>query len=633
VTDLQTRTPDQLPAAVAISPNDLTVVQSPLGPVLKIPVGDLTPVLRSKRPEAPAVQRLLTSRSGDKFHAAEYGCTGSYAHDATQSLADMNQYLQDGAEIDFGGPDLPYGGDYRVTDTWFITRHLRPKARFSRLVGVMADNTKDLVHIRPAAEVRNMVFTGWRLGFNSGGRTALRVGNHNVGFLHAIFDNLQVNSGPGGWGIELEGVGTHFNTLRNNYVNSVAFLEDGATKVPLRGSIKLNCADATKVYDNLTSGVGVGCLVDIVSGAQTTAIHDNGFVNRDGGLFHSRGGKVRAWNNTYEQSIEPLLPVPGATRTSNVHQGTYKAHIVAYGSAYATAQFTGSVVGNVLTVTAIAQGAILIGASIFDAAGNISPHIRISVAITGGGGLGTYRLSDSVPTAIPSQTFMLVSEPIQTVSHQHENFGSGSNNDASVILVGNTESFVFDQNDYCSLGQSGADIISIGNTNKGHIYGDRGTLGGLTRAAIASRGTVNTLDPRDLFRLTDNGVESYGYVARKGAAALGALGGGWTASPSFAFWTEQGDHLHFKGNLLVDATAGANGGGYLIGNLPLGSRVKEQTIVSVPNSLTATPSTLVFYPNGDVRCNLGVNSSSALYMAMIPPIPVQGRSTYFSTPI
>jgi len=59
----------------------------------------------------------------------------------------------------------------------------------------------------------------------------------------------------------------------------------------------------------------------------------------------------------------------------------------------AAADFTGSISGTTLTVTAVASGTLAIGQALFDATGDLAPGTTITALGTGSGGTGTYTVS------------------------------------------------------------------------------------------------------------------------------------------------------------------------------------------------------------------------------------------------
>lgn len=67
-----------------------------------------------------------------------------------------------------------------------------------------------------------------------------------------------------------------------------------------------------------------------------------------------------------------------------------------------SAQFTASVSGSVLTVTAVASGTLAVGQRILDASGNIPAGTKITALGTGAGGTGTYTLN--ITATVGSET-------------------------------------------------------------------------------------------------------------------------------------------------------------------------------------------------------------------------------------
>ena len=61
----------------------------------------------------------------------------------------------------------------------------------------------------------------------------------------------------------------------------------------------------------------------------------------------------------------------------------------------AAADFTGSISGTTLTVSAVASGALAVGQTLFDATGDLAPGTKITALGTGSGGTGTYTVSIS----------------------------------------------------------------------------------------------------------------------------------------------------------------------------------------------------------------------------------------------
>ena len=78
------------------------------------------------------------------------------------------------------------------------------------------------------------------------------------------------------------------------------------------------------------------------------------------------------------------------------------------------AVFTGSVAGDVLTVSAVASGVIAVGQTISDALGGIIPGTIITALGSGTGGTGTYTLSNS--QGVGSRTIMAARPTLNSVT-------------------------------------------------------------------------------------------------------------------------------------------------------------------------------------------------------------------------
>lgn len=88
---------------------------------------------------------------------------------------------------------------------------------------------------------------------------------------------------------------------------------------------------------------------------------------------------------------------------SNANTLVQNAIIAAFtqGVISAASVFTGSIAGNVLTITTITSGAIAIGQVLSDTSGALSGGTQITGFLTGGGGAGTYTVS--VPQTVASE--------------------------------------------------------------------------------------------------------------------------------------------------------------------------------------------------------------------------------------
>jgi hypothetical protein len=93
----------------------------------------------------------------------------------------------------------------------------------------------------------------------------------------------------------------------------------------------------------------------------------------------------------------PLVP-------SNAQAQIQNALLAAFAGDSLSASFTGSISGTTLTVTAVDLGTIVIGQTVSDLTGNVTPGTTISGPGTGTGGIGTYALSVSQNVASEAMT-------------------------------------------------------------------------------------------------------------------------------------------------------------------------------------------------------------------------------------
>jgi hypothetical protein len=93
----------------------------------------------------------------------------------------------------------------------------------------------------------------------------------------------------------------------------------------------------------------------------------------------------------------PLVPSNAAVQIQN-------ALIAAFAGAVLSANFTGSISGNTLTVTAVASGTIAVGQILSDLTGAISAGTTISSLGSGTGGIGTYAVNVNQAVASESMT-------------------------------------------------------------------------------------------------------------------------------------------------------------------------------------------------------------------------------------
>ncbi|RYG89619.1 MAG: hypothetical protein EON59_01120 [Alphaproteobacteria bacterium] len=276
-----------------------------------------------------AVNRTAMSKMRETVHVADFGAKGDYSTDDTVAIqAAINACPAGGTVLFDGGFVEGQGGDYKVTSTLNITRHVNLEGKNSRIVGVMRNTATDLIRVQPAAEIRNWTCRGLVLSFNSNGRDALSIGNGTVGFLHAIIESCNINSGAGGFGIRFSGVGTHLNTVRNCVISGTTFAENAITKTPERGGIMLAGADGTQIYDNELMGKGCGIVVGLVNGSFKTEIVRNAIVSRDVGVYLNQAQQVDIVSNQFEQG----LGNQESEGNPNYNKATYKGHVVVFGS-------------------------------------------------------------------------------------------------------------------------------------------------------------------------------------------------------------------------------------------------------------------------------------------------------------
>jgi hypothetical protein len=123
------------------------------------------------------------------------------------------------------------------------------------------------------------------------------------------------------------------------------------------------------------------------------------FAGEDGGARQKIGGTVFA--SRFYAGIQALWA--GAQIVS-----------ILVGSANADAcEFTGSIAGSVLNVTAVASGVLAAGQTIKDAAGLIAPSTQIMSFGSGSGGLGSYNLS--ISQTISSEAMLAINPTLYEV--------------------------------------------------------------------------------------------------------------------------------------------------------------------------------------------------------------------------
>ena len=93
----------------------------------------------------------------------------------------------------------------------------------------------------------------------------------------------------------------------------------------------------------------------------------------------------------------PLVP-------SDAQQQIQNALLAAFAGNTLSASFTGSVAGTTLTVSDIESGTIVVGQTLSDLSGNVTPGTTITAVGTGTGGVGTYTVSQTQNVASEAMT-------------------------------------------------------------------------------------------------------------------------------------------------------------------------------------------------------------------------------------
>lgn len=495
-----------------------------------------------KRPEAPAALRLLSARNDEIIYAKDYGLTGDYAQDATESLRDALHAVPNGGVIEFShGFDV--GAEFKVTDTLLIDRRISLRGKSSRLIGVMADDCRDLVRYAPTSEIRGVSVTGMRLGFNAGGRHALNFGDGHIGILGCTIADNDIVGGTGGYALYMDGVGgpgNHFNNILRNSI--------GGTSLRA-GGIYLGCADGTSVKDNIIYGVGHGICCSLINGAYKTNISGNAITSRDIGILIVAGQQIDIEHNQFEQGRIPNMDA--------LNQARRKAHIVVDGT----------------TPMGIGQAPI---------------------------------------------------EEVRDIRIIANNFGSGSNQDSSIIIAGPSIDIIIDENVFANLGRSGFDIALLGQECRWTRVGPRNRAYG--NRGVGPRRSPNTADPKTLIRMLDRGNGTYGFAARRRAN----LASGWTG-PELIYWKDEQDVLHFEGRLKAGNNLAQTSTGCRIMQLADGFRPARPTLLTVPTDGSQMLSLLLVEPDGFVRCHQTVPPNSSLDFGSVS-LAIKGRSAYLSGP-
>ncbi len=101
----------------------------------------------------------------------------------------------------------------------------------------------------------------------------------------------------------------------------------------------------------------------------------------------------------------------GPTVPSSADQQIQSALIAAFTGETLSAEFTGSVAGNTLTVSAVASGTLAVGQVVSDLTGNLTANTTITGLGTGAGGIGTYIVAPNQTVASEGMTANVTKAP------------------------------------------------------------------------------------------------------------------------------------------------------------------------------------------------------------------------------
>jgi Pectate lyase superfamily protein len=236
------------------------------------------------------------------FLAAAAQSTAPTLVSVAQFGAGGHNDLADGAAIQRALDEAPLGSDlvfppgvYRVDRQLNVSRHVNLVGQGATILGDFGRNTgADLLAVNVVdgdhVDNRNQRIEGLNIGFVSGGRNTLAVTNQppNVANIGMLIQNNLIGTLPASTGnaVRMEGIGTHFNTIRDCQIENGIYLAG---------------ADGMTVSGCLIFGFKVAVTVDVVAGAFQTRILDNGLVARDGALRLIGGSQVYFEHNQVEQ--------------------------------------------------------------------------------------------------------------------------------------------------------------------------------------------------------------------------------------------------------------------------------------------------------------------------------------------
>lgn len=194
------------------------------------------------------------------------------------------------------GCDLIFpAGTYQISRQLDVRRKMNLIGEGAILMGAFDDRAdEDMLAINVTddgnRDNRCQRIAGLRAAFTGGGRNLIRVGNQspNIANMGMLIENcvLTAHQNSRGHCIRFDGVGTHFNTVRD------CQLENG---------VYLACADGMTISGCSIFGHRPAVTLDLIEGAFQTRIIGNGLVARDGALHIRNASQVHFEHNQVEQ--------------------------------------------------------------------------------------------------------------------------------------------------------------------------------------------------------------------------------------------------------------------------------------------------------------------------------------------
>jgi hypothetical protein len=190
---------------------------------------------------------------------------------------------------------------------------------------------------------------------------------------------------------------------------------------------------------------------------------------------------------TYEipSSLQVLFKVTianGPNVPSSAATQIQQAMLAAFSGANLTANFTGSISGTTLTVSAVASGSLAVGQVISDLTGLLAVTTTITSFGTGAGGVGTY--SVNISQSVTSEA-MTASQPASTIAIPRARIGSTIYSAQYVPVVAALGSWA----QVASIGIGSANTPDA--TVVGHILGTVMTVTSVTSGTILLGDTID----------------------------------------------------------------------------------------------------------------------------------------------